>query len=92
MKRLLCYLKAIPFFLKTGVWCPHIYIEVKREKAIVISTDNSFRVASNFIHKSNETVHPHATLMRNSCKCCGKEDLSWFDGNYEDIPVLENEN
>ena len=90
MKKLICYIKAIPFFLKTGIWCPHTYIEANREKAIIISTDNSFRVSKNLNHKENEKVHQNATLMTCKCKYCGEKELSWFDGNYEDVPLLEN--
>lgn len=79
MKRILCWVKAIPLFLKCGAWCPHIYKEVSREEAIIIATKNSFRVAKNFIHRDSETVHPKATLIRSKCECCGKEDFGWYD-------------
>ena len=90
MKKIICYIKAIPFFIKSGVWCPHMYIEVSKEKAIIISTDNNFRISKNLIHRENEKVHPNATLITCKCKYCGEKELSWFDGKYEDIPVLEN--
>ena len=79
MKRIVCWIKAIPFFIKTGVWCPHIYIEEVYSEEIIISTDNSFRVSDNYLHTSDETVHPKATLITSKCACCGKEDYSWFD-------------
>lgn len=88
MRRLICYLKAIPFWVRSGVWCPHIYNEETYESAIIISTDYGFRVSDNYKHEPYETVHPKATLMRSKCLCCGKEELSWFDCPYEDIPVI----
>lgn len=79
MKRIFCYLKAIPFFIKSGVWCPHIYHEESKENAIIISTDNGFRVSNNWLHDDNEMVHKNATLIRSKCIHCGKEELSWYD-------------
>ena len=79
MKRIICCIKAIPFFLKSGIWCPHIYKEYSKENAIIISTDSSFRVSDSYLHANCETVHPKATLIKNRCICCGKEDWSWFD-------------
>lgn len=79
MKRAVCWIKAIPFWIKSGVWCPHIYVEESREPAIIIANNEGFRVAQNYFHCHNETVYPKATLIRSKCKCCGKEDLSWFD-------------
>lgn len=79
MKKFICYLKAIPLFLKCGAWCPHKYEEVTREQCTIISTDNSFRISTTMAHNVNETVHPKATLIKSKCICCGKEDWSWFD-------------
>lgn len=80
MKRIICWFEALPFFIKTGIWCPHIYKEETRSEEIIISTDNSFRVADNYLHKPNEVVHPHATLITSRCEICGKTDFSWIDG------------
>ncbi len=79
MKRIFCYLKAIPFFLKSGVWCPHVYHDESKETAIIISNDNGFRVSNNWLHGENERVHKNATLIRSKCIHCGKEELSWYD-------------
>lgn len=88
MKRLLCYLKAIPFLLKSGVWCPHKYKEENKQKVIIIATDKGFRVSDNYEHNSNETVHPDATLVTSRCFCCGKEEYSWYV-DFENIPVIK---
>lgn len=79
MKKLVCYLKAIPFFIKSGIWCPHVYKEVGMDKGIVIARQNNFRISNNLIHNNGETVYPHATIIRNKCIYCGHEDLSWYD-------------
>lgn len=79
IKRIFCWIKAIPFFFKSGVWCPHLYKEESRESVIIISSENSFRVSENYIHSHNETVHPKATLIKCRCAYCGKEELSWYD-------------
>ena len=39
IKKTLCYIKAIPLYIKCGVWSPHIYKEETREQAIIISTE-----------------------------------------------------
>ena len=85
MKRIICWAKAIPFWIRSGVWCPHIYVEESREPAIIIANDKGFRVAQNYMHYHDETVYPKATLIRSRCECCGKEDLSWIDGEVEVI-------
>ena len=79
MKKIICYIKALPFFIKKGIWCPHVYKEYARENAIIISTDNGFRVSNNLLHTNKETVHPKAILIKSKCKCCGNEDWAWYD-------------
>ena len=90
MRRFICWIKAIPLFIKSGVWCPHLYNEGTCESTIIISTKNGFRVSDNYIHKPHETVHPKATLIRSKCFYCVIEDLSWFDGSHEDIKVIND--
>lgn len=86
MKRIVCWLKAIPFWLRTGVWCPHVFIICESKPAIIIATDKSFRVSENYEHNENETVYPYATLMTWKCECCGTTTTDWSDG---DIPGLD---
>lgn len=81
MNRFFCYLKAIPFYIKSGVWCPHIYEEVGKNKGIVIASKNKFRVSNDLLHEQNETVHPHAIIIKNRCVCCGYEEFSWYDSD-----------
>lgn len=79
MNRITCWINALPFFIRTGIWCPHIYKEEKIETAIVISTPDSFRISDNYQHLPNETVHKKATVTTCKCIYCGKESKSWFD-------------
>lgn len=79
MKKIICYIKAIPLYFKIGVWSPHVYEEVSRDKKIVVSTEYGFRISDNLIHNKNEKVHPKATVIKNKCKYCGCEDICWYD-------------
>lgn len=79
MRRLFCWIKAIPFFVKSGFWCPHIYGETTEEPAIIISTENSFRISNSYEHQPNETVHKNAILMKSKCIYCGKEEICWYE-------------
>jgi len=97
MKEIKCYLLAIIDWLKcvfTHFSFPpfslfvHEFVEQPSRKAIIISTDTSFRVSKGYAHEFGETVHPHATLFTDRCRRCGKERHSWFDGGEEDIPRL----
>lgn len=79
MRKIGCYIKAIPLYIRTGVWSPHMYEEVSRDQKIVISTDHGFRISDNLTHAKHETVHPKAMVIKNKCRCCGHEDISWYD-------------
>lgn len=84
MKRLWCCLRAIPYFLRSGIWCPHVYSDTDKSEGIVIASDNSFRVSNNYTHTDAERVYPKATIIRSKCIYCGKEDISW----YSTEPIL----
>lgn len=78
MKLLLCWLKAIPLWLCTGLFVPHLY-EATYEDAIIIAKTDSFRIANNYEHSEKETVYPKAVLQRCKCVFCGHETLSWYE-------------
>lgn len=78
MKRLKCWLKAIPLWIKTGYFVPHLY-EATTESVIIIATGNGFRVSDNYEHTEGETVYAHAVLERCKCVFCGHEELSWYE-------------
>lgn len=73
-----CYIKACLDFFKYGVFVPHLYEEVDKKPAIIIATDNSFRVSKGYEHEPNETVYPNALLVRYKCIRCGKETYAWY--------------
>lgn len=82
MKKLLCWLKAIPLWLRTGLFVPHLY-EATTEDAIIIAKPNSFRVADNYNHSEDEVVYKNAVLERCKCVFCGHETLSWYASKEE---------
>ena len=51
MKRLLCWIKAIPLWIRTGHFAPHLY-EREYENRIVIATERSFRLSDSLEHES----------------------------------------
>lgn len=88
MKRIKCFLTAVYYFLKNGVWVQHVYddYEILKDK-IVIATDSSFRIADSYNHNINEVVYPHADVIKSRCVFCGKETVGWC-GDVENIPTV----
>lgn len=84
----MCYLRAVPLYLRTGVWSPHTYKKISQEEGIVISTDNGFRISNNMLHKENETVHPKATIIKSKCIYCNHKEISWYD---KEPYIIKNE-
>ncbi len=82
MKRLLCYIKAIPLWLRSGYFVPHLY-ESTFEDAIIIATENGFRVADNYEHSKEETVYKNAVLEKCKCIYCGHKTLAWYASKEE---------
>jgi len=78
MKRILCWIKAIPLLLRCGVWAPHLYGYTTYERAIIVATDKSFRVAKDYKHEPGEKVYPDACLIKSQCVHCKHEDISWY--------------
>lgn len=87
--RIKCFIIAIIDLIRYRVYSPHFYTQTE-EPAIIIATDNSFRVSDNYQHTPNETVYPNSTLLHCKCKYCGHEMLSWIDNN-KDMPILKGE-
>ena len=87
MKCLRCWIKAIPLWIRTGYFVPHLY-EATYENAIIIAKPNGFRVADNYEHSKDETVYPKAVLERCKCVFCGNETLSWY-ANKEEMERME---
>ena len=85
MKRIICWLEAIPYWLTTGIWMPHNYIEESNFNAIVISNKRGFRISNDYVHRENERVHPNATVIKIKCKCCVKTKTGWYVGK---VPII----
>ena len=76
-KEIVCYIKAIPFFIRTGNFVPHIFQEVESHDGIVVFTDNSFRESQDCCHGYNEGVSIDSKITTYKCKNCGKIEKSW---------------
>lgn len=87
MKKIICWLKAIPLWVRTGLFVPHLY-EATYEDAIIIAKPDGFRVADNYEHSEEETVYPKAVLERCKCVFCGHEELAWYESRCE-VPRME---
>lgn len=83
-KKLICYIKAIPYWFLTGNFIPHIFEEIERREGTIISTDTSFRESNSYQHTIEETVHKNCVIFVSECKFCGELDLSWYDKDQSD--------
>ena len=90
-KKIECLKIAISDYLKHGTWVQHLYEEVEETPAIIIATENSFRVSDNYQHEPNETVYPNATLIRCRCVRCGHEMFEWKNNN-KNMPIMYDSN
>lgn len=79
MKKLLCDIKAIPFFMRTGVWVPHEYVEVKQYKTNIAATEDGFRETDSLQHADYERLYVNATVTVLKCEHCGYEEKSWHN-------------
>ena len=82
MKKLLCWIKAIPLWLRTGLFVPHLY-EATTEDAIVIASVDGFRVSDNYEHANDEVVFKNAVVERCKCVFCGHETITWYANKEE---------
>lgn len=88
IKKLICYIRAVPLFLKCGAWSPHLFEEVERHECIVVSGENYFRESKDLRHLPGERVCRNATVITSKCIRCGVTEEAWFNGNEEDIPKI----
>lgn len=44
---------------------------------IIFTTEDGFRIAENYLHDNNETIHQNCVLIKNKCIYCGHETQSW---------------
>lgn len=78
-KRLKCNIKAIPFFIRSGLFIPHVYEEIMEYRTNVFATESSFRESGDYLHTENEKAHINAIVTVNRCVYCGKELKEWRD-------------
>ena len=74
---LMCYIKAIPFYLRTGEFIPHVYVEDEPYIGNIAYTDNSYREVEGLGHTADEQLAIGVYIYRGVCKHCGKVDFSW---------------
>ena len=88
VKECICQIKAIPFFIKTGLWVPHEYEDTAVQISDIVVTEDGFRIARDYTHLPGEQIVKDATVTVSQCKCCGKIEMSWQRG---EVPVIRTE-
>ena len=89
MKKIICWIKAIPLWLRCNAWVPHLYIEDGRKASIVAAGDAYFRETTSLEHLPGEQIYQKATIVTDRCKVCGKKIKTWYAGEESEIPILE---
>ena len=74
--RFLCYLKAIPFWVKMGFkkdfFIPHVFIDEEWIAPIFLNhKTNKVRIADSYAHEMDEEWIPNAIFIGRTCKYCG---------------------
>jgi len=77
IKKIFCYLKAIPFWFVSGIFCPHVFVNIDNFVRNVIATENSFRISDSFEHSEDERVYKSAIVSVAKCKHCGEISMAW---------------
>ena len=93
IKTIKCFLKAIPFFLRTRIWASHFWVEKETYPAIdVWVSDKNFRIRENgYEHYPWEHLERNVTLHGLECKRCGKRMMTWDKGDVIQLPKGEEE-
>ena len=89
IKGLQCYIKAIPLFIKTKQFIPHIYKEKNRFIHNIVVTDTDFSLTDTFCHDFGEYIVRDAIVINFECKCCGKTIQLWKRNN--NVPVIKTD-
>lgn len=72
IKFIICNIKAIPFFLKSGVFAPHINVEMfQSKKDIYVRGHNRFRIAKDHLMYPDEYLIRNALVTWSCCAECG---------------------
>ena len=90
LKKIKCYLKAIPFFVKMkfdrDCFIPHMVVEVEErtENIFLDEKKKKFRIAYNYSHTIDEKFYKNATVMISRCKYCGTFFADFKTSRYRD--------
>lgn len=72
IKFIICNIKAIPFFIKSGVFAPHINIEMFQSRKDIYVRGNKFRIAKEpYCMESDEYLLKNVTVTWSCCAECG---------------------
>ena len=77
LSRSYCNLKAIPYWIKTGCYEPHVFVELPiGRRDIYISTNGKFRIARGSMNP-NEHLVKNVLILKRICKDCGKIEYAF---------------
>ena len=77
IRKLICWVKAIPLWFRCGEWVPHIYT-CDYEKVNIATGERHFRVTRGYEHAAGEKVYPDACLITYTCNHCGHKTYAWY--------------
>lgn len=67
----MCNIKAIPFFIKSGVFSPHVNVEMIQTKKDIYVRGKKFRIAKDHLMYPDEYLIRDATVTWYCCAECG---------------------
>lgn len=88
IKNMVCYLKAIPFFVKMGFkkeyFIPHVFEDVEEFKANIFydKKKDKIRLADTYTHTFDERYYPNAIVTGIQCKYCGYKTATFRTERY----------
>ena len=101
IKRIICYIRAIPFWVRMkfnpDCFCPHFYGEDEEFATAVFLNRKTqkVRIADSFTHDIDEEYIPNAVFIGRTCKRCGyktadvKRLSEWIDdANERELSII----
>ena len=77
VKKIKCYIKAVPFYLKSGLFIPHVYKDIEIKRTDIFCTNKGFRVANTLEHSLDEKLIKDVLVTKSKCIYCGNIEMSW---------------
>lgn len=76
IKRIWCYIKAIPFWVRMrfnkDFFIPHVFVEEEWITPVFVNKKtNKIRIADTYAHEIDEEFIPNAIFIGCTCKYCG---------------------